>query len=193
MRNIVVVFLFFISIAGIKAQEKEREKDDRFFKSENFFLGGSLGANVGSMTFIDLSPILGYRFTKKFSAGPGVIYQYMNYKDRYISLETSIYGGRFFTEYRLVDNLEEFLPIGGGINHLFVHGEYEFINYDREIFGSGKIRATGRTWHSNTYLGVGIISMFSARSGVSIMFLYNLTPMYASPYSNPSVRLSFIF
>ena len=39
------------------------------FEKDKLFTGGNLGLQLGTYTLIDISPIIGYYFTNKFSAG----------------------------------------------------------------------------------------------------------------------------
>jgi hypothetical protein len=81
-----------------------------------FFFGGSLGLQFGSATYIDVSPLVGYKITPKLHAGVGLTYIYYKVKDSYYNYayETSIYGGRVFGRYYILDNL-------------FGHAEFEIL------------------------------------------------------------------
>ena len=65
------------------------EQDKPSFKDRLFF-GGGFGLTVGSVTHVDISPMVGYRITDRFSAGIGLSYQY--YKYPAYNIKTSIYG-----------------------------------------------------------------------------------------------------
>ncbi|MBK8341129.1 MAG: hypothetical protein IPK99_14545 [Flavobacteriales bacterium] len=59
------------------------------------------------MTNIAIEPMVGYKITKngKLSAGIGISYQYFR-DNRYTpAFETSVYGGRIFTRYRIIEQL----------------------------------------------------------------------------------------
>ena len=90
------------------------------FDRSRFFVEGNVGFNFGNgFAFISASPTLGYRFTDRFSAGAGPIFEYYkwsNYKGR-------VLGGRTFARYQVVNNL---FNTGG---NLFVHGQYDFLTY----------------------------------------------------------------
>src|SRR5687767_2201721 len=59
--------------------------------------GGNFGATFGTLTYVDVSPFIGYRMTDQWMAGIGVSYIY--YRQRYTPsqvYETHLYGGRLF-------------------------------------------------------------------------------------------------
>src|SRR5690625_7764740 len=54
------------------------------FQKEKLFFGGNIGLSFGSMTYINLSPLIGYRFSKMLSAGIQIngVYESVDYGDR---------------------------------------------------------------------------------------------------------------
>jgi hypothetical protein len=137
---------------------------------ENTFIGGNFGAQFGPSTFVDVSPLIGYNFTDKISAGVGITYQYYHYRNGSYDFETNVYGGRVFGRYHFTD-------------YLFAHVEYEYLNleafdYNRRRVDVGSLLAGG-----------GYIQRFSARSGVTAMILYNFTESAYTPYQNPIIRI----
>ena len=147
-----------------KHPPKERIIDKMFF-------GGNLGLQFGTVTFIDVSPLIGYRITDQFSAGIGVTYQYYHYRDKVYDLETNVYGGRVFGRYFFTD-------------YLFAHAEYEYLNleafdfFPRRRVDVGSFLAGGRYFQR-----------FSANSGIVVMILYNFTESAYTPYTNPIIRI----
>ena len=78
--------------------------------SERIYTGGNMFASFGSITYVYLSPLIGYRLTPKFSVGPSFTYIY--YKDNrpsgpgysnYGHNSSSIYGGSFFARYLIFE------------------------------------------------------------------------------------------
>lgn len=72
-----------------------------------WFLGGNLGASIGTSTYIDVSPLAGYRFTEKFSVGAGLIFNYINRSFVIGGPSTSqtLYGLRALTRYQIFNDL----------------------------------------------------------------------------------------
>jgi hypothetical protein len=80
MKKIILLasLITFTTIA--KAQDDETEK--KGFQKEKLFVGGNFGLTFGDYTLINISPQIGYRFTKLFAAGVGINGQYVGYRDR---------------------------------------------------------------------------------------------------------------
>ena len=119
MKYILPVLLFvmsthaFAQITEIDPQEESEStaKDDDgdsdlknvpFAKRLRF--GGDFGAQFGTTTAVEVSPLVGYKVTKKLTAGLGFTYQYVKYEDPdqynyYIDYKANVIGGRIFGEY----------------------------------------------------------------------------------------------
>jgi hypothetical protein len=71
MRKIIFASVLALLALTVKAQDEEEPKE-KGFKKENLFFGGSFGLSFGSYTLINVSPQVGYKFNRYFSAGTGV-------------------------------------------------------------------------------------------------------------------------
>ena len=80
------IFLFVVvvsfSVFSGFAQSKDSVEKKRGFQKEKLFFGGNFGLTFGDYTLINVSPQIGYRFTKAFAAGVGINAQYVGYKER---------------------------------------------------------------------------------------------------------------
>jgi len=147
---------------------------------ERVSFGGSLGAQFGDITFIDIAPIASYRVTKNFYAGLGLTYMF--YKSRstpyYPEYKSSSYGGSVFGRYFVWKDL-------------FVHAEYAPLYvgyYGYDALGTwGK----GHAWVQDIFLGGGYRQWVSNKAFLSLMLLWNINETYYSPYSNPIIRIGF--
>jgi long-subunit fatty acid transport protein len=166
-----LLFIFSITLilalTNLKAfaQDIEEPVDGLPF-ANRLFLGGNFGLQFGSITFINISPLIGYRITDRLSAGPGVSYMY--YSD-WTGYNTHIYGGRIFTMYNILQSV-------------FLYGEYEILNLDRFGFQE-RIDVT------NILLGGGFRQSIGGRAFWNIMGLWNINESVYSPYSNPIFRM----
>ncbi len=140
---------------------------------DKVFIGGNLGIQFGTVTFADVSPLVGYKFTEKISAGIGATYQYYHYKDRYYDFETDVYGGRVFARYNFTD-------------YLFGHAEYEHLNLETFDFKRRRVDVV------SVMAGAGYIQRISDRAGIVAMVLYNFTESVYTPYQNPIFRVGFV-
>lgn len=170
-KYILAIFMILTGAAAI-AQAEEREK---FW--EKVYYGGSFGLSFGTnFTYIDASPLSGYGFTNRLSAGIGATYQYINnggYSD-------SNYGGRVFSRFGLLRNV-------------FVHAEYEVINGAPLDLDNFRLRP--RAWIDSFFIGPGYSTHIGGQEGMQIYLLFNLTydelnTLYNEPYV---LRVSFTF
>lgn len=163
--------LSILSFGSLYAQKQFDDSGEYNFMDRVCFGGGG-GFSAGSnYTAINVSPIVGYMFTNRFSSGVGIIYQYINYKN--IDLKTNNYGGSIFSRFNVTPQF-------------FLHTEYEGLNYERFNVVGGEVR-TERLYSPSLFLGGGYFQPLGARGGVSFMLLYNLiydqdNSSYPQPY-----------
>ncbi len=165
---------------------------------DRLFFGGSFGLVAGDYTDIEVSPLIGYYITPRWAAGIGISYEYYNNKyhfydtsnGRYERFETSVWGGRLFTSYVIVNNVNDWIPLGLNFR-IFLHAEYEALSYKKEFFEYG---ATGRELLNNFLVGGGLRFPMGARSSMNLTILWNLNPNLYDVYGNgPLIRLGFNF
>lgn len=155
------------------ANEKSSFKD-------RLFTGGNFGLQFGTATVVDISPIIGYRLTERWSAGLGATYIYYNYKDSYYnySYSTSIYGGSIFTRF----NVSELI---------FLHTEFQSLSAEFMTY----YPKTERKLVDALFVGGGYRQMIGDASSINLMILYDL--MYTDVYhiySDPwQIRVGFDF
>jgi len=169
LKLIIISCLIFTATSYLSAQNAPKAQKPPL--KDRIYFGGSLGAQFGSYTYINVSPFAGYRATSWLSAGLGFTYMY--FKDSRYSVEysNSYYGPRVFAQVNIWQGL-------------FAYAEYEALNIEYWDVG-------GRGWLNNLFLGGGFQQSIGGKAFASIMILYNLNDSYYSPYSNPVVRIGF--
>ncbi len=173
-----LLILLSIFSFQINAQYFEKPKDKPTFKDRIFF-GGGLGLQFGSVTLVDVSPIVGYKVTERFHAGLGFSYSYYKYNDYSPSIDFSAYSGSVFARYFLTESL-------------FAYAEAEALN--TEVFKvSGSSLIQERKWIESYLVGGGYFQKIGKRSGVYLLVLWNLNETELTPYSNPVMRIGFSF
>lgn len=186
--TIVLVSIQLVTIAQEDdyARTPKESKDNTAPKQKSDFwdkiyVGGGLGAQFGSVTVIDVSPLVGYRFTDRFSAGIGLNYQYYSIKVNNDKFSTSIYGGRTFARFNVFD-------------FLFLHSELEMLNWECPRYEPTGF-VTDRLWVPGLLVGGGLFQPFgNSSSGIFIMGLYNILYDDCTPYNSPLVlRLGVTF
>ena len=162
---IITIFVFFSSSLQLFSQNPPP-------LSSRFFSGGNVGLNFGTVTYVDLSPIIGYKVTEKFSVGTGATYIY--YSDNRNNYSTNIYGGRLFSRYLITENI-------------FAHAEYELINFETLDFNQ-KLK---RMNVPSLFVGGGYNARIAGNSFFNITVLWNVLQSVYTPYSNPLIRTGF--
>jgi len=179
LKNKPLLF-FLILFLGIQLPtfaQREINTDSTFSFKERGYFGGNLGLQVGTVTLVDLSPLVGVMLSPKFSTGIGATYQY--YEDnRFQGNAGSSYGGRAFVRYNVLPNI-------------FAYSEVESINWNAYNNPQDNFQ---RTWTEAFFVGGGYFAPFGARGGANFTFLYNLRhsnrqAYYSEPYV---IRVGFV-
>ncbi len=184
----LLLFLTFVPLI-LFAQPKEEEEELR--PVDRLFFGGNFGLMFGTITNIEISPLIGYYITPKLAAGTGIRFEYFKDKGYYAPYETTIYGGNIFSRYTIISNLGEGLDIGLNAG-IFGQVEYEALSLERGYF-EPPYTEDGRFIVHSVLVGGGIIQSIGRRSAFLLSVLYNLNETSRSPYSNPIVRVGFTF
>ena len=108
-----IIFLFFNSYSPAQSIVVKETTDNKI--KNRIFTGGNFSLAFGSATYIDISPLVGYKVTEEWHVGTGVTYMY--YKPNGYPFGYNVYGGRVFTSYYILENLflhteEEWLSVG---------------------------------------------------------------------------------
>jgi hypothetical protein len=174
-----VLVLLSISFTAVLSQKIKGEVP---LLKERLFYGGSLGLQFGSVTDIDLSPIVGIWLLPRLNLAAGPKYEYYKYyKER-----ANFYGGRVYTQFVFLKDLDNLIPMGVHLG-FFLHAEDEFFKLDY---------TDGVDWISpfiNTPLiGAGLSEPLGRRAAMNFMVLWPLDNFYGL-YSEPELRISFTF
>ena len=162
MRQIVIGCLLVFSLQ-VSAQES---------LADRLYFGGGFGFSTGSnQTNLSLSPQVGYKITEEFSAGVGIMYQYVKIKNAGISLNN--YGGSLFARYNVYQQF-------------FAYSEFERLSFEYPISNE----STQRSGYNSLLLGGGYSEQLRGSASFNFMALYNV--LYdpnelPRPYSSPWV------
>ena len=193
IKKICILFLF-VNFAFSASAQNHSFRDRLFF-------GGSFGLAIGQYTDIEISPHVGYYITPRWGAGIGFTYEYYNnkyhwpfinhlgqiYYERY---ETHIWGGRIFTNYVIINNVNDFIPLGLHFR-IFAHAEYEALSYEKGFFIHD---APGRELQNSILVGGGLRFPMGKRSSMNLTLLWNLNSQLNSIYGNgPILRFGYNF
>jgi hypothetical protein len=181
--GIATVVILLIAVQAISAQKVRSETPPL---KERLFYGGSFGLQIGTITDIELSPIIGLWVLPRLSVAVGPDYRF--YKDP--DGRTNIYGGKGYTEFYIIRDINSLIPIGLNMG-IFIHFEDEYLSLDSEFW---QIPVTDKRYNVNTLLaGAGISQPIGMRSSINMMVLWALNESEYNIYSSPEFRVTFTF
>lgn len=159
---------------------------------ERLYFGGNLALNFGSITYIEVSPQVGYLLTPRLISGVGATYIY--YKDNYFgdNFQTHIYGGRIFSNYAIIQDFNKFIPIGFD-GSLAGYVEYEALSLEQDLDVLGLYPDQNRFIQHNVWVGGGLNMPMGKKSFFSIYVLWNLNEDSNSLERSPVVRVGLNF
>jgi len=154
------------TISSNRTQNEKQEKQKRSGKDKVYF-GGSVGLSFGSYTRIAVYPMIGYKFTPKFSGGLEIGYEYI--KDNRYSQDytASNYGASIMARYRVIPQL-------------FFHAEYALYNY--QLYYADE--SNNRVWVPFLFLGAGFSQQIAPRTFLVAMVKFDVLQNPNSPYSD---------
>ena len=194
LRTILLTgFLVSISFSILSAQKTNEEiypydqKEQAPPAKERLFYGGSFGLMFGSITDIQVSPVVGFWVLPRIAIAAGPTYRF--YKDP--QDKTSIYGGRGYMQFVVIQDLSAIFP-GGGHTGLFLHVEDELLSL-KANFWKYPYNPPGRFFVNTVLAGGGISQQLGRRASLNFMVLWPLNDSGYDIYSKPEIRVSFSF
>jgi hypothetical protein len=179
IKKILIIIIILISSNLTFAQFEDFEEENYSENEETsikdqIFYGGDFGFQFGTVTFLNISPQIGYYITDYWSAGVGATYMF--YKNNFFDLKTSVYGGSLFTE---------IYPL----SFIVLHGESQMLNIEIYENPNNPFRA----WDLSLLGGGGYRMRIGEKGIVNYLILWNFNQSKNSVYSNPVFRISFYF
>lgn len=187
-KKALILLLLILTGSTLYAQEDAPLRESKF--TDRLLFGGGLGLQFGTLTFIDISPVVGYRLTERLEAGVGFSYKYYSYKDFYFDpvtglkddLKSHMIGGSVYTRYHIFENI-------------FLHAEFERlrVNTQELYISGGQVISNPIHYNINSlFVGVGLKQRISNSSYFFLMGLWDLVQDSNSPYDNPIIRMGIL-
>lgn len=183
----VIFSLFLFCILNTYGQEQNRTREEPPPLKERLFFGGSFGLQFGTITDIQFSPVAGIWLLPRVAVAAGPNYRY--FKDPFD--RTSIYGGKAYSEFIFLQDLDNIIPIGLHFG-MFFHVEDEVLSLESSFFRTMP-QDTDRFLINTVLAGVGIRQQMGRRSSLNMTFLWALNDHGYGIYGNPEIRISFMF
>jgi hypothetical protein len=184
-RAAYIILISMVIVAPLFSQSSRKEAPPL---KERLFFGGSFGLQIGTITDIEVSPIVGLWVRPRLAVAVGPDYIY--YKDPLYS--TNIYGGSAYVQFYFIRDLNSIIPSGIHTG-LFLHVEDELLSLQSSFWKN--LPYPSDRFSINTILGGGGISLpLGRRLSFNLMFLWALNEHNAYDiYGNPEIRVSLIF
>ncbi|RAV97657.1 hypothetical protein [Pseudochryseolinea flava] len=173
-----LLFVILLAAASIQANAQwgEDEMDETAPWKERIFTGGGLGASFQKgYSFVSVSPLIGYKITPKLAAGLQFQYRYTKYNVGSFKFSANDYGISPFLRWNFY-------------GPLFLHTEYEYLNYTSMDLDGSKVRKG----YNSFFAGGGFFQPLGRNAGFFLLALYNFSyrdpqPNELSPYDSPLV------
>lgn len=178
------LFLAFTVIVAnaqfINDEEPEYAEDNIPKLRDKLFFGGNLGLTFGQFSYVNISPIVGYKIKPNFSAGVGIIYEYFSDQRYQPYYSTTIFGGKLFAQSVLFD-------------YLILYAENNTLSLECKHFDVvNNYPNDGRFMIQVPWVGAGFYQK-AGRGGMYFMILFNLNTSANSPYPAYDYRIGINF
>jgi hypothetical protein len=184
-RQTIIISILLLTSFSIISGQKIREEPPPL--RERLFFGGNFGLQLGTITDIQFSPVIGLWVLPRLAVAIGPDYRF--YKDRYN--RTNIYGGKGYLQFVVINDISSIIPIGGHTG-IFFHIEDELLSLESSFWKYPPF--ISERFYINTVLaGGGISQQMGRRSSLNFMVLWALNDSGYDVYSKPEIRVSFIF
>lgn len=189
----LLVFISFSVISGQKNREDQlpyelNTREEAPPIKERLFYGGSLGLMFGTITDIQVSPVIGFWVLPRVAVAVGPTYRY--YKDQID--RTAIYGGRSYLQLVVIKDLSSVLPLGVHTG-VFLHFEDELLSLKTSFWKNPPPYMTDRFYVNTVLAGAGISQQIGRRFSLNFMVLWPLNDSGYNIYSKPEIKISFTF
>lgn len=164
IRHAFILFSIFCMSLAVQAQDstayvqqEAKAKETIPFKDRIWF-GGGIGLSFGTVTAIQLDPIVGVYLDNKRKLSTGLGPSYAYFRDNRYDYEQSNYGYRVFTRYRVIPQA-------------YLHAE--FLNMNTPPFYNS-VEGIRRIWVPHLLLGAGYVQPIGDRSSFYLQVLFEV-------------------
>lgn len=182
MKNIIftIILIVFTSVVVLGQQNdsvaqnpytKQSSPKKKSSVAQKMYFGGNFVFAFGNYTSIGIWPLIGYKATPKLSIGFQPGYEYVKYDNYWGSYESSNYGARIFTRYRVIPQA-------------YVHVEYANINYKLQFLQPNGDIEEERTWVPFLFLGAGLSQHVGGNAYGYVQVLFDVLQDENSPYTS---------
>lgn len=184
LRYIAATLMLILLSGVLHAQNVRKDKPPL---RERFFFGGSFGLQFGSITDIEISPVAGFWVLPRLAVAIGPEYRFY----KYYSSKTNIYGGKSYVEFTVLRNINSVIPVGSNTD-IIIHLEDALLSLESDFFQTQPF-SSERFFINNILGGGGLSQQIGKRAALNLLILWIFNEEPYGIYTNPEVRISFMF
>jgi len=186
--NKLTIFCLIVIFQIRVGTAQEKTKDIPPLK-ERIFFGGSFSLQLGTFTDIELAPVAGLWVFPRLAAAAGPSYRFY----KFLGEKTDILGFRSYLQAVFLRDIDKFIPLGVHTS-VFFHFENEILSLESDFWKPPASEPRPKRFYVNTPLaGGGLSQQIGRRSSINFIVLWALFDSDYPLYSNPEIRVSFIF
>lgn len=186
--KVIISLLLMLAATGagiVSAQEPARESAPPV--PERIFYGGNFGLQFGTLSDIEIAPVVGFWVLPRIAVAAGPDYRFY----KYFKEKTHIYGGKAYIELTLLRNINSVIPIGANTD-IILHGEDQLLSLETQFFKLPPYNS--KRFNMNTLLaGGGITQWLGKRSAMNLLILWAFENEDYGLYSKPEFRITLVF
>ncbi len=185
-RGLKSLIILILSLSYLTVSGQERKNDTPPLK-ERLFYGGNFALQLGTVTNIEVSPVIGLWVLPRLAIAVGPSFRYYQFGRE----NTNIIGGKSYLQFVVLQDMDRFIPLGIHTN-FFIHCEDEVLSLQSDFWENTSV-TTNRFLINTTLAGVGLSQAIGRRSSINLIVMWALNNSEYDIYGNPEVRIGFIF
>jgi hypothetical protein len=183
--KILVISIILIQFNSVINAQLTREEAPPL--KERIFYGGSFGLQFGTLTDIQIAPVIGLWVLPRVAIAAGPDYRFY----KYYTQKTQIYGVKTYAELTVLRNINSVIPIGTNTDIIF-HVEDELLSLESAYFKDLPYKSD-RFYLNTVLVGGGLSQQLGKRSFFNFLILWALDDSGYGVYNNPELRMTFLF
>jgi hypothetical protein len=154
---------------------------------DRIFYGGSIALQIGTATDVEILPVVGFWLLPRIAVALGPGFRFYNY----LNQNTTIYSARSYVQFIPIRDIDKLIPVGVHTS-IILQFEDEAMSLD-SYYWHNVDRDPKRFWVNSMLAGPGISQQMGRRSSLNILFLWTLNNTGYEIYTNPVIRIGFVF
>lgn len=184
---VLILLFYLLKVDILTAQQIKNEKPPL---KDRLFWGGSFSLQLGTLTDIQLAPVGGIWILPRLAIAAGPNYRFY----KFLGEKTDIYGFHSYLQIIFLRDIDKFIPIGAHTS-IILQVENELLSLESAFWKRSYFtNDESKRFFVNTPLaGAGLSQQIGRRACINLVFLWALSDSGYALYSNPEIRINFMF